>query len=208
MWPIEKRGRRGKLLITRKVTRHHHNTGESGVYVIDAGTSGSTALNSLSRSCANSSRCPRKKRVIPRTSAFASRAHSPAHHICTGEPSWCPLPTGLRAAVGAHFSEDGAGVGQVALNRRSEPGDQILDVSGCGGLDFQLVARECQSYEMTGHQLHSQFGVDVPQFRGDSLEQPGRRVAEQYVSRLWVDGVLIAIGLQVAQKPLLHPSFQ
>ena len=32
MWPIEKRGSREKLLVTRKVTRHHKNTGEAGVY--------------------------------------------------------------------------------------------------------------------------------------------------------------------------------
>jgi hypothetical protein len=85
-------------------------------------------------------------------------------------------------------AEGWARVGQVALNRRSDPGDQILDVSGGGGLDFQLVARERQSYEMTGHQLNSQFGVGYPEFRGDSLSNRAGDAVEQYVSRVWVDG--------------------
>jgi hypothetical protein len=73
------------------------------------------------------------------------------------------------------FSGDGARIGQVALNRWSDPGDQILDVSGGGWLDFQLVACERQSYEMTGHQLHSQFGVGYPEFRSDLLSNRAMR---------------------------------
>ena len=79
-----------------------------------------------------------------------SEDQSGAHRAAGGQtvsvldgPMWGPL------------SRDGARIGQVALNRWSDPGDQILDVSGGGWLDLQLVACERQSYEMAGHQLHS-----------------------------------------------------
>src|ERR1700692_5049465 len=73
------------------------------------------------------------------------------------------------------FSGDGARIGQVALSRWSDPGDQLLDVSGGGWLNFQLVTCERQSYEMTGHQVHSQFGVGYPEFLSDLLSNRAMR---------------------------------